>query len=62
MHWWANLGGKSQSGDSLEGDARWRREMGTMMEAFDWSAERYWKSTAHEIFAVIEAREEVNKR
>jgi hypothetical protein len=62
MHGRADRGGKRESGDSLEGEARWRREMGIMMEAFDWSADRYWKSTAHEIFAVIEAREEANKR
>lgn len=33
-----------------------------MMDAFEWSADRYWRSTAHEIFAQIEAREAANKR
>lgn len=33
-----------------------------MMNAFEWSADQYWASTSHEMFAVIEARREANKR
>jgi hypothetical protein len=36
--------------------------MGLMMEAFNWSADQYWAATAHEIWALIEARIEANKR
>ena len=33
-----------------------------MMDAFEWSADRYWRSTSNEIYAQIEAREAANKR
>jgi hypothetical protein len=36
--------------------------MGLMMEAFGWSPDQYWASTSHEIWALIEARIEANKR
>lgn len=36
--------------------------MGIMMDAFGWSAEQFWKATSHEAWALIEARQEANKR
>lgn len=45
-----------------DGRDRYRREMGVMMDAFGWSAEDYWRSTSHEMWAMIEARREANKR
>jgi hypothetical protein len=36
--------------------------MGLMMDAFGWSADQFWAATAHEVWAVIEARQIANKR
>jgi hypothetical protein len=36
--------------------------MGSMAEAFGWTAEQFWQSTAHEVWAVIEARQRANDR
>lgn len=33
-----------------------------MMDEFGWSADEWARSTSHEIWAVIEARETANKR
>lgn len=36
--------------------------MGIMMDSFGWSADQYWAATPHEVWAVIEARQEANRR
>jgi hypothetical protein len=36
--------------------------MGLMMDAFGWSADEYWHATAHEAWALIEARQRANAR
>jgi hypothetical protein len=36
--------------------------MGIMMDAFGWTADQYWAATSHEIWAVIEAREDANRQ
>lgn len=36
--------------------------MGTMMDAFGWSAAQFWAATPHEAWAVIEARQRANER
>ena len=36
--------------------------MGLMMEAFGWSADQFWHSTPHELWAVIEARQRMNEQ
>jgi len=34
--------------------------MGSMLEAFGWSADQFWRATPHEVWAAIEARQRVN--
>jgi hypothetical protein len=36
--------------------------MGVAMDAFGWSADEFWTSTSHELFAMVEARRAANKR
>jgi len=36
--------------------------MGITMDGFGWSAEQFWESTPHELWAMIDARREANKR
>ncbi len=33
-----------------------------MMSAFGWSADQFWAATPHEVWACIEAREDVVKK
>jgi hypothetical protein len=36
--------------------------MGSMADAFGWSADQFWRSTSHEVWAAIEARQRSNAR
>lgn len=36
--------------------------MGVMIDAFGWTAEQFWQSTAHEMWSAVEARERANER
>ena len=35
--------------------------MGLAMDAFGWSADQFWAATAHELWAMIDARVAANK-
>lgn len=36
--------------------------MGTLQDAFGWSADRFWSATPVEVWSMIEARQQANKR
>lgn len=36
--------------------------MGLALDSFGWSADQFWRATPHEIWAMIDARVEANKR
>lgn len=36
--------------------------MGVALDAFGWSAEQFWQATPHEFWAMIDARQEANRR
>jgi hypothetical protein len=36
--------------------------MGVMMDGFSWTADQFWSATPHETWALIDARQEANKR
>lgn len=36
--------------------------MGVALDAFGWSPDTFWNATPHELWAMVEARREANKR
>jgi hypothetical protein len=35
--------------------------MGAALSAFGWSAAQFWQATPHELWAMVEARQEANR-
>lgn len=36
--------------------------MGIALDSFGWSADQFWSATPHELFALVDARVEANRR